>query len=75
MHQSLFLQEVQGAVDGRWCRTPIVLTGQDIQQIIRDLADAAIKMLREQEMIKVRHRAEDAAGHGHGVGRGPAAHR
>ena len=35
--------------------------GRDVESIIRDLADAAVKMLREQEMVKVRHRAEDAA--------------
>jgi ATP-dependent HslUV protease ATP-binding subunit HslU len=35
--------------------------GRDVESIIRDLADAAVKMLREQEIVKVRHRAEDAA--------------
>src|SRR5690606_725664 len=32
-----------------------------VESIIRDLADAALKMLREQEVQKMRHRAEDAA--------------
>ncbi|PTS82016.1 HslU--HslV peptidase ATPase subunit [Pseudomonas sp. HMWF032] len=41
--------------------TEVGYVGRDVESIIRDLADAAIKMLREQEMIKVRHRAEDAA--------------
>ena len=35
--------------------------GRDVESIIRDLADAAIKLLREQEIVKVRHRAEEAA--------------
>ncbi|OYW88675.1 MAG: HslU--HslV peptidase ATPase subunit, partial [Pseudomonadales bacterium 32-61-5] len=34
---------------------------RDVESIIRDLADAALKMLREQEVQKMRHRAEDAA--------------
>ncbi|CAD5105757.1 ATP-dependent protease ATPase subunit HslU [Zestomonas carbonaria] len=41
--------------------TEVGYVGRDVESIIRDLADAAIKMFREQEMIKVRHRAEDAA--------------
>ena len=41
--------------------TEVGYVGRDVESIIRDLADAAIKLLREQEMIKVRHRAEDAA--------------
>jgi ATP-dependent HslUV protease ATP-binding subunit HslU len=41
--------------------TEVGYVGRDVESIIRDLADAAIKMLREQEIIKVRHRAEDAA--------------
>ncbi|MEN0105902.1 MAG: HslU--HslV peptidase ATPase subunit [Pseudomonas sp.] len=41
--------------------TEVGYVGRDVESIIRDLADAAIKMLREQEMTKVRHRAEDAA--------------
>ncbi len=35
--------------------------GRDVESIIRDLMDVAIKMAREEEMAKVRHRAEDAA--------------
>src|SRR3990167_3798975 len=41
--------------------TEIGYVGRDVESIIRDLVDNAIKMLREQEMVKVRHRAEDAA--------------
>ena len=41
--------------------TEVGYVGRDVESIIRDLADAAVKMLREQEITKVRHRAEDAA--------------
>jgi ATP-dependent HslUV protease ATP-binding subunit HslU len=41
--------------------TEVGYVGRDVESIIRDLADAAVKMLREQEIVKVRHRAEDAA--------------
>jgi ATP-dependent HslUV protease ATP-binding subunit HslU len=41
--------------------TEVGYVGRDVESIIRDLADAAVKMLREQEIIRVRHRAEDAA--------------
>ena len=41
--------------------TEVGYVGRDVESIIRDLADAAIKMLREQEMVRVAHRAEDAA--------------
>jgi ATP-dependent HslUV protease ATP-binding subunit HslU len=41
--------------------TEVGYVGRDVESIIRDLADAAVKMLREQEINKVRHRAEDAA--------------
>ncbi|WP_210398169.1 ATP-dependent protease ATPase subunit HslU [Motiliproteus sediminis] len=41
--------------------TEVGYVGRDVESIIRDLADMAIKMLRESEMAKVRHRAEDAA--------------
>ncbi len=41
--------------------TEVGYVGRDVESIIRDLADAAIKMAREAEMTKVRHRAEDAA--------------
>ena len=41
--------------------TEVGYVGRDVESIIRDLADAAIKLLREQEIVKVRHRAEEAA--------------
>ncbi|MFO7602580.1 MAG: ATP-dependent protease ATPase subunit HslU [Gammaproteobacteria bacterium] len=41
--------------------TEVGYVGRDVESIIRDLADIAVKMTREQEMQKFRHRAEDAA--------------
>ncbi|MBB3102893.1 ATP-dependent protease ATPase subunit HslU [Azomonas macrocytogenes] len=41
--------------------TEVGYVGRDVESIIRDLADAALKMLREQEMHKLQDRAEDAA--------------
>ena len=41
--------------------TEVGYVGRDVESIIRDLIDAALKLLREQEMVKVRFRAEDAA--------------
>ncbi len=41
--------------------TEVGYVGRDVESIIRDLADTAIKMMRESEMIKVKRRAEDAA--------------
>lgn len=41
--------------------TEVGYVGRDVESIIRDLADAALKMLREQEVQKNRFRAEDAA--------------
>ena len=41
--------------------TEVGYVGRDVESIIRDLADAAVKMLREQEVQKLQHRAEDAA--------------
>ena len=41
--------------------TEVGYVGRDVESIIRDLVDVAIKQLREQEMQKVRIRAEDAA--------------
>ncbi|PAU86659.1 HslU--HslV peptidase ATPase subunit [Pseudomonas sp. WN033] len=41
--------------------TEVGYVGRDVESIVRDLVDAAIKMLREQEMTKVQHRAEDLA--------------
>ncbi len=40
--------------------TEVGYVGRDVESIVRDLVDVAIKMTREQEMDKVRHRAEDA---------------
>jgi len=41
--------------------TEVGYVGREVDSIIRDLMDTAIKMIREEEMAKVRHRAEDAA--------------
>ncbi len=41
--------------------TEVGYVGRDVESIVRDLVDIAVKMIREQEMQKVRHRAEDAA--------------
>ena len=41
--------------------TEVGYVGREVDSIIRDLMDVAIKMTREGEMAKVRHRAEDAA--------------
>jgi ATP-dependent HslUV protease ATP-binding subunit HslU len=41
--------------------TEVGYVGRDVESIVRDLADAAIKLARETAMIRVRHRAEDAA--------------
>jgi ATP-dependent HslUV protease ATP-binding subunit HslU len=41
--------------------TEVGYVGRDVESIIRDLSDMSIKMTREQEMARVRHRAEDAA--------------
>ncbi|MEE9492795.1 MAG: ATP-dependent protease ATPase subunit HslU [Gammaproteobacteria bacterium] len=41
--------------------TEVGYVGRDVESIIRDLADVSIKMMRENEMAKMRHRAEDAA--------------
>jgi ATP-dependent HslUV protease ATP-binding subunit HslU len=41
--------------------TEIGYVGRDVESIIRDLVDVAIKLAREEAMAKVRHRAEDAA--------------
>ncbi len=41
--------------------TEVGYVGRDVESIIRDLTDISIKMTREQEMTRVRHRAEDAA--------------
>ncbi len=41
--------------------TEVGYVGRDVDSIIRDLADMAVKMLRESEVEKVKHRADDAA--------------
>ena len=41
--------------------TEVGYVGRDVESIIRDLMDGAVKMVREEEMHKVRHRAEEAA--------------
>ena len=41
--------------------TEVGYVGRDVDSIIRDLADMAVKMVREAEIGKVSHRAEDAA--------------
>jgi ATP-dependent HslUV protease ATP-binding subunit HslU len=41
--------------------TEVGYVGRDVDSIIRDLVDVSIKMTREAEMAKVRHRAQDAA--------------
>lgn len=41
--------------------TEVGYVGRDVESIVRDLVDSAVKMTRESEMNKVRRRAEDAA--------------
>jgi ATP-dependent HslUV protease ATP-binding subunit HslU len=41
--------------------TEVGYVGRDVESIIRDLMEAAIKMVREQAKEEVSHRAEDAA--------------
>ncbi len=41
--------------------TEVGYVGRDVESIVRDLVDLAIKMIREQEMARVEHRAFDAA--------------
>ena len=41
--------------------TEVGYVGREVDSIIRDLIDMAVKLTREQEMDKVRHRAEEAA--------------
>jgi ATP-dependent HslUV protease ATP-binding subunit HslU len=41
--------------------TEVGYVGKDVDSIVRDLVEIAVKQTREQEMRKVRHRAEDAA--------------
>jgi ATP-dependent HslUV protease ATP-binding subunit HslU len=41
--------------------TEVGYVGREVDSIIRDLMDIAVKMIREEAMSKLRHRAEDAA--------------
>lgn len=41
--------------------TEVGYVGRDVESIIRDLIEAAIKMLREQQIAQIRPRAEEAA--------------
>jgi len=41
--------------------TEVGYVGRDVDSIVKELADVAVKMTREQEMSKVRERAADAA--------------
>jgi len=41
--------------------TEVGYVGREVDSIIRDLMDVAVKLIREESMSKVRHRAEDAA--------------
>jgi ATP-dependent HslUV protease ATP-binding subunit HslU len=41
--------------------TEVGYVGREVDSIVRDLMDVSIKMIREDAMAKVRHRAEDAA--------------
>ncbi len=41
--------------------TEVGYVGRDVESIIRDLVDVSIKMTREEEMAKVRFRAEESA--------------
>ncbi len=41
--------------------TEVGYVGREVDSIVRDLVDIAVKMTREEEIAKVRHRAADAA--------------
>ena len=41
--------------------TEVGYVGRDVESIIRDLVDVSVKMMRETELERVKHRAEDAA--------------
>jgi ATP-dependent HslUV protease ATP-binding subunit HslU len=41
--------------------TEVGYVGREVDSIVRDLVDISVKMTREEEMSKVRHRAADAA--------------
>jgi len=41
--------------------TEVGYVGRDVESIVRDLVETAVKLLREEEMLRVRQRASDAA--------------
>jgi ATP-dependent HslUV protease ATP-binding subunit HslU len=41
--------------------TEVGYVGRDVESIVRDLVEAAIKMIREEQMAQIRPRAEEAA--------------
>src|SRR5207244_3725859 len=41
--------------------TEVGYVGRDVDSIVKELADVAVKITREQEMVKVRERAQEAA--------------
>src|SRR5438132_3933861 len=41
--------------------TEVGYVGKDVEQIVRDLADTAVKMMRDQAKAKVKSQAEDRA--------------
>ncbi len=41
--------------------TEVGYVGREVDSIVRDLVDISVKMTREEAMVKVRHRAADAA--------------
>ena len=41
--------------------TEVGYVGRDVESIVRDLVEMSVKIMRESEMAKVKHRAEDAA--------------
>ena len=41
--------------------TEVGYVGRDVESIVRDLVDVSVAQMREDEMSRVRHRAEDAA--------------
>jgi ATP-dependent HslUV protease ATP-binding subunit HslU len=41
--------------------TEVGYVGRDVESIVRDLVDVSVKMMREDAMNRVKHRAEDAA--------------
>ena len=41
--------------------TEVGYVGRDVESIIRDLVDVSVKQMREGELERVKHRAEDAA--------------